>query len=309
MPRAVGVRREYAEVPAGVRSWVDEALGSPVVRARTQFGGMSPGCAARVRTRDGATAFVKAVGTGLNAATVALFRHEIDVLSALPAAPYRPGLLATYDDGDWVGLLLADIEGRYPDLDDPRDAEAVWGTVLEQSRALTPAPMQGIASLADTAERHLRTWTSELASEPGRYLPPWMVGRFDELHARVGDLPGRLPSQALCHWDLRDDNLLLRPDGAVVVVDWGMARLGPAWADAFNLALHWVAAPHFEAVMTDVTDPPPESLVTDCLVLFGGRWAWQAAQPAPPGLPAFPALLERVSREVLVGARRRLTGS
>ena len=50
-PRAVGVRLSYDAVPAHVRVWVDDALGSPVVGTADQVGGMSPGCATRYCTR------------------------------------------------------------------------------------------------------------------------------------------------------------------------------------------------------------------------------------------------------------------
>ena len=62
MPRAVGVRVRYADVPATVYAWVEASLGSAVVTATEQTGGMSPGCATRLVTADGTTAFVKAVG-------------------------------------------------------------------------------------------------------------------------------------------------------------------------------------------------------------------------------------------------------
>ena len=70
-PRAVGVRIGYAAVPAAVRAWVDETLGSPVVATAEQVGGMSPGCATRVTCADGTRAFVKAVGAELNPDTPA----------------------------------------------------------------------------------------------------------------------------------------------------------------------------------------------------------------------------------------------
>jgi aminoglycoside phosphotransferase (APT) family kinase protein len=53
---------------------------------------------------------------------------------------------------------------------------------------------------------------------------------------RVRALPHQLPATTLCHFDIRDDNLLVREDGQAVVVDWGMARLGPAWTDLVLLA-------------------------------------------------------------------------
>jgi len=76
-PRAIGVRLPYADVPARVRGWVDDALRSPVASTEEQVGGMSPGCATRVVAADGTRAFVKAVGTTLNPDSPTLFRREI----------------------------------------------------------------------------------------------------------------------------------------------------------------------------------------------------------------------------------------
>ena len=153
-PSAVGLRQPYAETPPRVRTWVEQQLGSPVAVAVTQPGGMSPGCAARLRTVDDRTAFVKAVGTTVNPRTPELFRHEIDVLSTLPPGRYRPRYLGSDDDGDWVALLLEDVDGRHPDLEDRAQAEAVWSTVATQSRELTPPPAGlVIDTLADNARR------------------------------------------------------------------------------------------------------------------------------------------------------------
>ena len=52
-----------ATCPLSLRSDVERALGSPVVRAASQPGGFSPGSADRVVLADGRRAFVKAVGT------------------------------------------------------------------------------------------------------------------------------------------------------------------------------------------------------------------------------------------------------
>ena len=82
-PRAVGVRLTYDAVPAAVRAWVEEQLGSPVVATAEQVGGMSPGCATRLTCADGTRAFVKAVGAELNPDTPGLFRREIGVLRHL----------------------------------------------------------------------------------------------------------------------------------------------------------------------------------------------------------------------------------
>jgi hypothetical protein len=60
-PPASNVRIPWSDLPARVRAEVERRLGSPVVAARTQTGGFSPGVAARLELADGGRAFVKAV--------------------------------------------------------------------------------------------------------------------------------------------------------------------------------------------------------------------------------------------------------
>ncbi len=121
-PRAVGRRASYAAMPAHVHDWVESTLGSPVVAAADQVGGFSPGCATRLVCADGTRAFVKAVGAELNPHTPTLFRREVLALTLLGSHPLWADLLASYDagpeGGDWVALLLEDVEGAMPDLAD-----------------------------------------------------------------------------------------------------------------------------------------------------------------------------------------------
>jgi hypothetical protein len=174
-PSAAGVHRPYDEIPDRVRAWVDERLGAPVRTATTQSGGMSPGCAARLRAADGRTAFVKVVGAETNPRTPELFRHELGVLSHLSPAPYRPDVLATYDDGDWVALLLEDVDGQHPNLRDQDQVDAVWSTVATQARELTPPPAGlAIDTLADNARLWAGGWDT-MAADPARYA---VVGRI-----------------------------------------------------------------------------------------------------------------------------------
>ena len=35
-------------------------------------------------------------------------------MEALPATRHAPELLAAYDGGSWIALLLADVDGRMP---------------------------------------------------------------------------------------------------------------------------------------------------------------------------------------------------
>lgn len=278
-----------------------------MTRAATQPGGMSPGAADRLVLADGRRAFVKAVGPALNPDSPALFRHEIRVLDALPAAPYRPQLIATYDDGDWVAFLLEDVAGRHPE---PADADAVLAVVTAQAAELTPPPVT-ILTLADRARsRWLARWP-EVAVEPGRYLPDWLAPRAAECAARVATLPDRLAATTLCHWDVRDDNVLIRPDGSVVIFDWGMSCLGPIWADEFCFAIALADPAHGPELLDRISARYDVSsdVLTDMLLGLIGLLSWGARQPPPPGLPTMPAFRAAEAERFLNLVRPRLAPS
>src|SRR6202034_270314 len=118
-PPAAGVRVAFQAVPPRVRSAVEQVCGSPVVEARTQAGGFSPGVAARVSCADGSRHFVKAVSGEVNRRSVEIYRQERDVLTALEPVIVASGLpiprlRGSVDLDSWVALILDDIDGRHP---------------------------------------------------------------------------------------------------------------------------------------------------------------------------------------------------
>ena len=144
-PRAAGAHAPYSAVPATVRAWVDDTLGSPVVSAAEQSGGMSPGCVTRLVCADGTRAFVKAVGAELNPGSLVLFRREVLALNLIGSHPLWADLLAAYDDGSWVALLLEDVEGTHPDLSD----DATMDRLIAQTDELVRTLADGDASLLE----------------------------------------------------------------------------------------------------------------------------------------------------------------
>ncbi|MGH7642769.1 MAG: hypothetical protein ACRENX_07115 [Candidatus Dormibacteria bacterium] len=60
-PAAAGVRIDWLEIPASLRSEMEALLGCPVVDAVSQPGGFLPGAALRLRLADDRRAFVKVV--------------------------------------------------------------------------------------------------------------------------------------------------------------------------------------------------------------------------------------------------------
>src|ERR1700728_479872 len=119
VPSAAGLRAAFETVPARVRSAVEQVCASPVVEARTQAGGFSPGVASRVSCADGSRHFVKAVSAEVNRRSVKIYRQERDVLTALEPVILASGLpiprlRGSVDLDSWVALILDDIDGRHP---------------------------------------------------------------------------------------------------------------------------------------------------------------------------------------------------
>lgn len=313
-PRAVGGGRiGLSDLPQPVRAWIDTTLGSPVVESRTQVGGFSSGVAARLRAADGTRAFVKAVDDRVNADTPNLFRHEAAVLGSLPVVPYRAALRAVHDDGQWVALLLDDVDGGHPDLDDDVDMEAVRVALVAQAAELTPDPV-GLPGpdLAQSAERWHRRVLRALDDDP-THFPDWFVSERTAVLARLASLPERLPPESWVHLDVRDDNLLVRPDGTAVVVDWGMSRPGPSWTDQVLLAARRVDRPDFDDLVAGLAAYGSSAArgsalqddVTDLLLALGASLAALRDRPMP-GLPGIDAFRRREQARLLEGARRRL---
>ncbi|WP_433167419.1 hypothetical protein [Kribbella sp. CA-247076] len=298
MAHAAGVRLPFEEVPAHVRAWVERALGSTVVSAATQQGGFSPGVAARLVTASGRRAFVKAVAPTLNPKTPELFRQEITAVQAIGPLPSAPALYDVYDDGDWVGLLFEDIEGRLPAHPwEQYDADRVLDAVAELTEALDLSPWPGAPVAAVRSVEFLSRWDNVIAD--GLAVPAWAAGRQEELAelARTG-LRELAQGKALAHWDLRSDNIILT-DERVVFIDWAHPALAPRWAD--TVILH---ADMRESVR--LPQLPDDVAITGFLAAIAGGLWWGAAQPAPPGLPTIRAWQRRHALIHLDWLRERL---
>ena len=152
-------------MPATVRAAVESAHGAGVVGEQVQAGGFSPGLASLLRLADGSRVFVKAVSAGRDRRAPELYRREIRVMAALPEVAPAPRLRWSYDDGDWVVLVLDDIEGRMPTQPwDERELERILTAVEELADVLTPAPVAAMPIADDLAE-NFRSWRA-IAGEP-----------------------------------------------------------------------------------------------------------------------------------------------
>jgi hypothetical protein len=325
-PRAAGTHLPYPAVPAAVRAWVDETLGSPVVATAEQSGGMSPGCVTRLRCADGTRAFVKAVGAELNPDSPTLYRREVQALGLLGSHPLWADLLASYDGGDggdeWVALLLEDVEGRHPDLGDDAEMAQLLEATDELGRVMgdrVPHPPAPTASPGGTHPLYVpglvdlravfTTWVSGLdraAEVPPDLMPRWVVEHADALRPGVVALAG-VPMDRLVHYDIRNDNLLVRPTGELVFLDWGGCGVGPAWLDPMLARVERVHLPWFDASLA--ASPAlagKDDLVTSSLVGVGAYLALRAHTAVDVGLPALRAFRRQESARFLDAAARRL---
>ena len=286
-PVAAGTRIPWEAVPEHVRGEVEASLGSPVVSARTQVGGFSPGAAVRVVCADGSRAFVKACGSDLNPDTPDLNRAEIRALELMPPSVPHARLLSAYDDGVWVVLVLEDVDGRRPAVPwtEP-DVARVAATLESVAATRAPSKLPRFAEAADL----LDAWDLIHADPSG--LPVALLDRVPEMLDRQQLAREVTAGDRLVHWDARADNILLRDDQAVLL-DWAWACRGAPWLDTLLLALDFRIqggpdADVFLAASPLTGDVPGEHLAS-VVAAAAGVGHERARRPAPPGLPTIRA--------------------
>ncbi|HYQ66332.1 MAG TPA: aminoglycoside phosphotransferase family protein [Actinophytocola sp.] len=300
MVTASGVRIGWGDLPGDVRDAVADILGGEVVEAVSQSGGFSPGSADRVRTTDGRRAFVKAVSAAQNEHSPDFHRREARVTAALPPSAPTPTLLGAYDDGDWVALVLTDVEGRHP-ATPWRDDDLASTRVALDGLARIEAPPD-LPAAAEHLEPDFTGW-HRLRADPSS-LDEWTAAHLDELCRLAEHGLTALAGDTLTHTDIRADNLLIGSDGTVTVIDWPHATRGPAWLDTlmllFNVRLCG-GRPDLATISADRID------LVGTLAGLGAFFADAARLPAPPGLPSL-RTFQRAQADALTSWLRELLG-
>lgn len=278
---------------------------------------MSPGCVTRLVCADGSQAFVKAVGRELNPDSPTLYRREITALALLGSHRLWADLLASYDRDGWVALLLEDVEGRHPDVDDDGEMELLLAAtdelvaVMQERVPHPPAPDPDNGGLNDLGLL-MRRWADSLdrideVDAEADLVPTWVRTEVGALRRLVAPLR-TLDCDHLVHWDIRNDNLLLRPSGELVFLDWGATGIGPGWLDPLLARLERVHLPWFDASLASspALAGAGDDLVTAWLVAFGTFLAWRAATAVDLNLPTLNDFRRTESARFLHAAARRL---
>lgn len=278
------MRPTWDELPGEVRAAVEGLLGFPVVEAVSQLEGFSPGVAAAVRGPSGERAFVKAVSSLANPRSPGLHRAEAEITRLLPAGLGSPRLLGSYNDGTWVALALEHVDGTVPERPWTRAGLDAAVDALDRL-ALVPAPA-GVPSAEESLAEDFGGWARLAASEVP--LTDWEQRHLAALQELERGWPAAVTGDRLLHLDARADNMVVRPDGVAVLVDWPWAAAGAAVLDVVGFVPDAVlrGAPSADELLLRTAAgraAPPEQV--DVLVCaFAGLVAAVHRKPVEPGM-------------------------
>lgn len=137
-----------------------------------------------------------------------------------------------------------------------------------------------------------------------------MAGRLDELAALAEHTLDRLHGETVVHADIRADNLLVRPDGSMVVVDWPWAMVGPDWLDRALLMINidLYGGHDVEVLVRRHLGHVDPQLITGSLAGMCAFFVDSARQPDVPGLPTLRAFQHAQGVSTTAWLRRRLDG-
>ena len=305
-------RMTWTDVPEHVRELIADRLGSPVIGAASQASGFSPGSADRLLLADGRRVFVKAISAAVNPDSIHIDRREARVLRLLPTGLPLARLIDVVDTGDWVALILEDVDGHHPTWADGQ-VETVLDAVGQVSRATVPAGE--FTPLTDSLADDFAGWLNLSADDALPYdadTNVWVAHHLDMLTEQAAEGLRRCSGTVLVHGDLRADNVLLRKDdGQPVLLDWPWAQVGSAWFDPVSLLVNvLLLRPGFDIDETLATHPVFAGMpdgTAECLFAgLASYFTFNAIQPPPPGISGLRSFQRDQGAVILAWLRHRL---
>lgn len=276
LPHGRTARRvAWSHLPPTVRNGIEARIGAPVVDVASQDGGFTPGFASVLTTADGARHFVKAAATVAQRPFAESYREEARKLRLLPDTTPAPRLLWDVEIDGWYVLATEYVDARSPHR--PwTDADLAAALDLTQRVAdlMTPAPP------LDSAVEEFAAWPS--------YWQRVDHPRAAELGELTAGYAAVVAGDTVVHADVRDDNLLIRPDGTALLCDWNWPVAGTPWLDTVALLIGPRGDGHdVEALLRShrLTAGVPADHVDVWLALLLGYFAHHANQPVPPSSP------------------------
>lgn len=231
---ATAQRPAWSELPAGVRDWIQDQVGAPVVAAVSECSGYTPGFAARLRLADGRRVFAKLAGWGREW-LLESYAKEAAKRRRMPTGVPAPELITDartmIDNLDWQLLIFTEIDGRPPRRPwTAGDVGIAVRAVEAAARALTPAP-------AGYPWQPLSAELGGLSPDKELMITRRFGDHADEVRELVGGFADLCDGSTLVHADLRDDNVMIDAGDRGWIVDWTFPLLGRPWVDLVTLLI------------------------------------------------------------------------
>ena len=270
----------------------ERVLGWRPVAWREVHGGYTP--SRRFIVRAGARrAFLKVATTPV---TISMLRRELAVYPRLGGA-FMPAFLGGLDEDDEPVLALEDLShAHWPPPWNDRSVAAVLDAIAAMHA--TPADVPRYAVVQAGRDEGWKAVVRDPAPllSLGLCDADWLAAALRALVAAEAECSTE--GDALCHGDLRSDNLCLA-DGRVVLLDWPEACLSNPRLD-LGLML-----PSLE----EEGGPPPEAILPDApevAAWVAGFFAARAGLSPIPGSPGVRRVQLRQLRTALPWAQRAL---
>jgi aminoglycoside phosphotransferase (APT) family kinase protein len=279
-------RPSWQTAPNRLVRAVEECVGSVIVAFRDVHGGMTPGPAATVSFSDGASVFVKAMSSKVNARSYELYQQEAAMLRVIPAEVPAARLRGVVEVDDWIALVMDRVPGNVAGPPWTTAAvAAVAAACAATARVTAPA---GVPAVLDRLP-DLDGW-AKLAAQPDD-LTGWEIRHVDRLAAATSGWRRWTAGRMLTHQDIRGDNALIDPtDGTAILIDWGSGAAGAPWLDRALLAADVVAAGHADGpdiarrqALELLINGPAEA--SRFVVAQAGMWRRNSTLAAHPGMP------------------------
>lgn len=276
-------------------------------------GGFSPSTAEVVGTDGGRCLFVKAVRAQDNPDSPRMNRAEAAILARIPGSAPVPAFVDAFTDGDWFVLLTEVAPGELPGQPwEADDVDRVLDALDRLQAVCTPSPVPDLPRAADALAEDFLGF-SRIAENRPPGLDPWILEHLGELQAAEQRGLAAIEGETLCHLDVRADNLLIAPGGAVSIVDWAHACRGPRWLDSL-LFLGTVDGTLGDLSVSARIDEVaarhglPRRTATDVLCAFLGFFVDAARRPDPETVPGLGAHRARYADWLvpLIRLRRRI---
>jgi aminoglycoside phosphotransferase (APT) family kinase protein len=148
---------------------------------------------------------------------------------------------------------------------------------------------------------------------PPAALDDWTLRHLHQLAELEAGWADYGPEDCLVHCDMRADNLLIRPDDTMVMVDWPWACAGPSWVDFAamlpSVGMDGGPSPRFVESQLDPFAGVDPNQVSGFIAGLAGYFTFSALQPEPDGLTGLRTFQHRQGKVARAWLQHRLDHS